>query len=325
MKNENKTKAQLIKELQKLRQQLSDLKAPSIQTTNKREEKFHIFLDAIFEAVFISENGICLEQNSIAEDMFGYSNDEAIGKPGTEWIAPEHRKLVKQNILNEHEKSYEIIAQRKDGSTFPCEIRVKMIEYKGRKLRVNALRDISEKKKAEDLLRVSEKKYRTIADFTYDWEYWINPENNFIYISPSVERITGYSLDNFYNDKFLMEKIIHPDNQSIYNNHQHEIMDDDIINPIEFRIITKKGAERWISHVCQNVYREDGKLLGLRGSNRDITERKKAEQTLKESETRLKTIVENMPVMLDSFDEKGNIVVWNKECEHVTGYNAEGL
>lgn len=59
-------------------------------------EKFRALSEAAFEAIFISENGLCLDQNRSAEEMFGYSSEEAIGRPGTEWIAPEDRDRVKK-------------------------------------------------------------------------------------------------------------------------------------------------------------------------------------------------------------------------------------
>ncbi len=127
--------------------------------------------------------------------------------------------------------------------------------------------DISERKKAEVALQKSEEKFNTIANFSYDWEYWISPQNEFIYISPSCERITGYSPNEFKQNLELITSIVHPDDVANLKNHKHNIFDNKEIDPIEFRIITKSGEERWIGHVCQTIYNADGVNIGIRGSN----------------------------------------------------------
>jgi PAS domain S-box-containing protein len=81
-----------------------------------------VLSDASFEAIFLSDKGICIGQNLTAQKMFGYTDEEAFGTPGTDWIALEDREKVTRNILAGYEKPYEAIALRKDGTTFPAEI-----------------------------------------------------------------------------------------------------------------------------------------------------------------------------------------------------------
>ena len=141
---------------------------------------------------------------------------------------------------------------------------------------------------AKEKIEESEEKHRTVADYANDWEYWIDTNGNFVYISPSCKRITGYKPDDFLNNKELMQEIIYPDDVNIFQNHKHDIDENMERNQTEFRIITKQKKIRWIGHVCQNVIATNGKLLGVRGSNRDISDRKKAEQALMKSKAELK-------------------------------------
>jgi PAS domain S-box-containing protein len=145
--------------------------------------------------------------------------------------------------------------------------------------------------KATELeLRDSEERLRTVADFTYDWEYWLDPDGDYVYVSPSCERITGYRADEFRNDPKLVEAITHPDDRATVGRHlREEPLEGSEVSPIEFRIITRGGEERWLEHVCQPVYGSDGDYLGRRGSNRDTTERRRAEEAL-EQQTRAKAI-----------------------------------
>jgi PAS domain S-box-containing protein len=135
----------------------------------------------------------------------------------------------------------------------------------------------------ESELRKSEERFRTVADFTYDWEYWLGPDGNYLYVSPSCERITGYRADEFHSDPRLLEMIIHPDDRALVGHHlREEPLESTGTLPVAFRIITRDGEERWLEHVCQPVYGADGNYLGRRGSNRDVTERRRAEEALEQ-------------------------------------------
>src|SRR3990170_7946549 len=134
---------------------------------------------------------------------------------------------------------------------------------------------------AEEALRMNAEKYRTVADFTYDWEDWLDPHGKYIYVSPSCGWISGYRPDEFMADPQLVIKITHPDDRDLVEEHFREVLGGSIaIHNIDFRIITRSGEVRWISHYCQPVYSKDGNFLGSRSSNRDITERKQAEEAL---------------------------------------------
>ena len=128
----------------------------------KSEERYRALADATFEAIFISVKGVCIETNQMATEMFGYDYEELIGIFGTDVIAPESKELVKHNMLSGYEEPYEVVAQRKDGSTFHAEIRGKMTEYKGQKVRVTVVHDINDRKEAEVALRQNEETLKAI-------------------------------------------------------------------------------------------------------------------------------------------------------------------
>jgi PAS domain S-box-containing protein len=152
--------------------------------------------------------------------------------------------------------------------------------------------DISDRKKVEAALQASEEKFRTVADFTYDWEYWVNEQGGFNYMSPSCERITGYSADEFVKKPSLMRDIIHPDDILFCSKHLDEDLETSKVCHLNFRIISREGEERWISHYCQPVYDQDKKFLGRRASNRDISVQKKAQENIKLNEVRRSALLE---------------------------------
>jgi len=134
------------------------------ESLEESREKFRGLSEAAFEAIFISENGVCLEQNTAARKMFGYSDKEAIGRLCKEWVISEDRELVMQNMLTGYEEPYEVTAQCKDGSTFPARVQAKMIQYHGKSVRVTSLRNITRRKQAEEAIRKSEEALRRRAE-----------------------------------------------------------------------------------------------------------------------------------------------------------------
>ncbi len=158
--------------------------------------------------------------------------------------------------------------------------------------------EVAERVRAEQALRESEESFRTIADFTHDWEYWTTPDGHFIYISPSCERVTGYSADEFQKDPHLLQAIVHPDDCDTVVRHLHQESNSRAAMSAEFRIIARDGQERWIDHVCQPVYSADGRWLGQRASNREITDRKRVEETLRRYE-RIVSATPDLMALLD--------------------------
>ena len=128
------------------------------QALKESETRFKALSEATNEAIIFIENGVVIDVNNAASDMSGYSYDEFIGKYATDFIADESKGLVRKNILSGYEKPYDAIAQRKDGSKFHIEVQGQIFEYKGRKVRISAIRDITKRKENEILLQKSKEK-----------------------------------------------------------------------------------------------------------------------------------------------------------------------
>jgi len=126
-------------------------------------------------------------------------------------------------------------------------------------------------------LQEAELSYRTVADFTHDWEYWESPEGTFRYISPSCERVTGYKPEEFLENPQILQKLILPEDKVRWDEHRQEALNNKGLHEVQFRIRKRDGEIRWIEHACQPVTDEKGEFLGYRASNRDITRRKQTE------------------------------------------------
>lgn len=124
--------------------------------------------------------------------------------------------------------------------------------------------------------------YQTLSDFASDWIFWRNSDGNVVYSSPACEVVSGYTPAEITADSSLMETMIHPDDLNAWKHHTHQADAGNNPIPLQFRITTKKGEPRWIDHVCRPIYDSEGNFLGSRGSNRDITEFRLAQDSLYE-------------------------------------------
>ncbi len=188
--------------------------------------------------------------------------------------------------------------------------------------------DITERRQMEMALKENEERFRTIAAFTSDWEYWLAPDGRFIHVSPSCKKITGYSAEDFMHDPDLINRIIHPEDKRILTCFHAEKTTpmDGLHKESDLRIVTKSGEIRWLAHNCQPVYSEDGRFMGRRGSNRDITARKKVEDALRKSEERYRTITRTVTDYIFTCTvENGEVVqtAHGPGCIAVTGYSTE--
>ena len=177
-------------------------------------------------------------------------------------------------------------------------------------------------------LRESDEKFRAVAAHTYDWEYWKAVDGIIFYCSPSCERISGYTAEQFRQDPDLLNRMIHPDDRDRFIHHLDfgpNGLEPANCQIMDFRIHTSSGEERWIAHVCQEIFDEQGASLGRRACNRDITIRKTIEESLAVSQAELQAIYDNAPVMMCLVNPDGCIIYANQAFTDFTGISQEGL
>ena len=184
--------------------------------------------------------------------------------------------------------------------------------------------DITERKRMEsqreaalEALKKSEERYRTVADFTFYWEYWIDTAGNLLYVSPSCERVTGYSPEEFKTNPGLLINIVHPDDCQKVADHQHSKSPH--IGELDFRIIDRDGREKYISHKCQPVFNAEGHYTGQRASNRDITKRILTEEELRKSQKQLADAHKLAHIGVWHWTTKTDTVTWSEELYHIAG------
>ena len=167
------------------------------------------------------------------------------------------------------------------------------------------LRHEAEIHAAYSRLRDSETRYRMLADYSADWDYWMGPDGRYLYVSPACEPICGYTPEDFLADSELMNRLLHPDDYDLWLDHQCDIQgscDPAPHSQLQLRLQRPDGSLCWIEHSCRPVYDVDGTYQGRRGVNRDITERKHSELLMDLQQRRAEALLE-LPQVADQFDE----------------------
>ncbi len=263
-----------------------------------------------------------------AKRMFGYENSDIPGSPN-EYTHPDDLPEV-LSILNEIIQNPQYIPtiqyrfRNKNGkwkwieSTF-----TNLLSDPNVDAIVINFRDIDNRKIAEAKLQESEEKYRMIADNTDDWIYWVKPDGNFQYISPSCERVTGYSAEEFTNNPKLIDEIIYAEDKKLQESHHKKVSEKKVPDNLEFRIVTKNGEIQWINHSCSPIYNSEGEYVGRRGTNRNITERRRAEEKEHMALSRLRRFVDSSIVGIVIAQSDGKIVETNDYYLNMLGYTRQ--
>jgi len=138
------------------------------------------------------------------------------------------------------------------------------------------------RRRVERRLAQAETRYRTVADFTHDFEFWQRTDGSFEYVSPACERVIGHSREELEGHPELLEALVVEEDRAVFRAYQADALQGRQRTPIEYRIETGGGEVRWVEQ-ANNPVELGGGLAGTRGSIRDVTARKKAELELKQA------------------------------------------
>ncbi|HUC84650.1 MAG TPA: PAS domain S-box protein [Candidatus Acidoferrales bacterium] len=258
------------------------------------EKRFHLLANATYEGICITENGVICDVNDQLLKMFGYERDEMVGKDIINFVAPDSRTAVTEGVNHNKEKIYEYQTRHKDGSFFYVETQAKMMRVGSRELRVTAVRDITARKRAEEKLRQSQQRYmlaeRATNDGLWDWNLLTDEE----YFSPRWKEIIGYREDELPNHKSSFLDNIHPDDRAAVDAITREHLEKGERFALEFRLRHKDGSYRWVFSRGEAQHDPAGRAVRMVGSITDITERKLAEESVRENEARFQQLANSI-------------------------------
>jgi diguanylate cyclase (GGDEF)-like protein/PAS domain S-box-containing protein len=251
------------------------------EAVRRSEERLRSLADAAFEGILISDEGEILEANRALTDMFRCSLAELVGRSALEFVAPEHRDLVRRKIAFGAEDPYEIIGVRKDGTLLDLEVRGRAYSYRGRSVRVTAVRDVTERKAAEDRLRETEERYRTLVEripaVTFVDRADGSEQN--LYVSPQIESMLGYTPEEWTAGRLWRERL-HPADRDrvLVSDERFEVRGEPV--DLEYRLLAKDGSVVWVHEETVLVRDEAGEPQFVQGIMSDVTEKKHSEERL---------------------------------------------
>ena len=285
-------------------------------------QKYRLVIEQSNDGIFIAQDGLLVFHNPSFATLTGYSSADLYGRSIADLIAPEDRDLV---LTRHRERSagealpeeYEFSVLHHDGTT---RIRVIMhissASVGGRPATIGTLHNVTEERRREEALRVSEEKYRSVIENIQDMFYRSDMEGNLIMASPSCIRKLGYgSIDEIINKPISETFYISPEKRKEL---VRIIEEKGSIEDSEVQLKRKDGSPLWVTSSSHHYRDENGMIAGIEGIFHDISERKRAEEALRESEERYRKLVEISP---DSviLHQEGKIIYLNPAAVTLIG------
>jgi PAS domain S-box-containing protein len=298
--------------------------SPTLEELEYREQRYPSIAESTPDGmVTIDAQGKIVLWNRAAEKIFGYTAEEMIGKPLT-IIMPERFRETHKSSLNRVVsgrkpriigKTVEVTGLRKGKSEFPLEL--SMAKWKtGEGVFFTAvIRDITERKLAEEALQQSQERYQNLVENINDVIFEVDTEGNITYISPAIELIGKYKADELIGQNF--SRFVHPDDTPGLISSFRRVLAG-ILKPFEFRVLDKDGSIRY-ARTNSRQRMQHGQVIGITGVLSDITERK---QTEEESNFRAQLLdAATDSIFVHDFD--GNIIYANGVAYKSRGYTKE--
>jgi PAS domain S-box-containing protein len=231
-------------------------------------------------------DGRFLDVNDALLRLLGYQREELIGSSSAEinfWPAPEERAQMVERIERQGSvKDFPMRGRATGGALLDLLMSVEVVDLSGESYLFCFLTDITERKRAEEALRESEEKFRSIVETTNDWIWWIDAQGRVLYANPAVEDILGYQADELLGTNIL--DLLHEDQQEVLKTELTKLV---VVNGAWDNLVMrwrhKDGSERYTQSSAVPILSESGELMGYRGSDHDITLLKRYEQELEEA------------------------------------------
>ncbi|MEW5700879.1 MAG: PAS domain S-box protein [Candidatus Zixiibacteriota bacterium] len=259
--------------------------------------------------VTIEEDGNVRTFNPAAERIFGYNTAEVIGRHARMFVPDgDHGRLeadLKDLLGNANSplfgKTREVTCRRKDGSEFPLELTLSVVPLKSKRLITAVVRDITESKRNEATLRESQRALSALMGNLPGMAYRCRNDEHWTMqlVSAGCFELTGYKpWDLVGNRKIAYAKLIHPEDRAGIWEQVQAALQKHVRFQFTYRIITAQGTEKWVWEQGQGIFSPEGELLGLEGFIMDTTDRVRAEQAVRESEERFRSIADAVPAMI---------------------------
>ena len=304
----------------------------TLDKLKESEELFRALAESTATAIFIYQGEKFLYVNEATARITGYPKEELLQMNFWDVVHPDFKELVKQRGLARQRgetirNRYEIKLMKKDGTIAWVDLSAGKISWAGKEAAIGSAFDITDRKLADEKLIESEKRYRLIAENSMNVVTVLDFNFKFTYVSPSIIKLLGYNPEELLNTEaknlFPQETFIKF--QELFKE-EFELEKSGNASPLRSRTIIaqefhKDGHPVWIEITASFLRDDNGTPIGILALTKDITERKKLEDELKEREEKLSLLVEGTPYyFFFTQDENALVTYISPSVEFITGY-----
>jgi PAS domain S-box-containing protein len=307
---------------EELRTEITERKRAE-EARRESEATFRNIADQLVDVLFATDNSAFITFISpSALQVFGLQPEDMVGRNFIEFLSDTEipcavTKFKDARASGQSIQNLPFVMKRKDGSTFTGELNSSVIWKDGRTAgTIGIIRDITERKLAEEALKESEERYRTQVESINDVAYAIGGGGEITYISPVAKDVLGYEPEEILGRHFL--EIVHQEDHDLLKTKFAELREG-LISRDEYRVIGKHGDIKWVRTLTTPIIDIEG-FAGGRGILIDMTERKRAEQALRESEEKYRTLIETTRDLIYTTDRKGFLTYMNPTLERTLDY-----
>ena len=294
------------------------------QVMKANEERYSNLFRHSHDAIFIHDlKGNILDVNKKARGLFGYKKPEMLSLMIRD-MHPRSELALSKKAFQTIEKNgfveFECLFKKKTGEVFPAEVSASLIEIEGKKIVQGVVRDITERRLADDALRKSEMKYRALFEFANDAVFIMSTDGEQILVNNKGADMVGYTIEELSGKSF--KDIIASYEYKDAENKFQGLLEGKSYPPYERIALRKDGTEIPVEITATLIRNLEGEPLFVQSVVRDISERKKAEETLKESREMYRTLVETSPDAVTATNLEGNITYVSQRTLKMHGYNS---
>ena len=301
------------------------------EALRESEERYRALFDRSLDCVFVHDfEGNFLDANEAALKLLGYEREDIPHLNFASLLSQDQlltalATLQKFKDTGAQKQVNEFRLRCKDGSFVDVEVIGAVIYHEGKPYAIQGVgRNITERKQAEEALRQSEERYRTVLEKMEEGYYEVDIAGNFTFVNNAMCRILGYSRDELIGMNY---KIYTPeeDVKAIFEAYNLVYRTGEPLKWFPMVEVRKDGTRLFVEDSVLPVRNDKGEVIGFRGVSRDITERKRAEEALRQSEERYRAILEKIEDSYFEVDLAGNLTFVNSSaCRHL-GYSREEL
>lgn len=310
-------------------QDITGSKKSEIETKNLAE-LLQTLSNTIPSSIFYKDtNGIYLGCNNEYAEFLGQSKDQIIGKSVYDIfpkdLADKYHKMDSELLKNPGKQFYQWKMRHSDGTIRDVMFNKATYPNTEGDLAgiVGVMVDITDLKQTERALKENEEKYRLLVENSSDVIWTMSLDGHFTFVTPAVEELSGFTpeealdlhLSDYISEDYypkVMQEILEQLNKPADERASSKYM--------ELKQYRKDGSIMDIEVYTKWIYDDDGNPVGLQGSTRDVSERKKVEKALKRSESLYRTIFENTGAATLLFNKEGIVTKINSELERMSGY-----